>query len=162
MSSHNPWSAPPSDNYSDQPPIVSAEIRGGSPTSLLVSGALMIMIGVLGGLDCLYVMLIAEPITPPLNPEPGFKTWQALSESLRSPISLALSVTMVVGGISMVRRQVFPGAVIGSLAALAPCTTTLCVSVPLGAWCLYLLHRPGMQDVFTNPYTPQTPANEPK
>ena len=156
--SQDPWTEPLVDA-----PLVSR--RTTDPINIVVPGVLLMLVSVLGAGICIFSMYVAEP-APRRAATPANQSGQALGHAiggvLTGPLPLALNGMMFVGGIAMVRREVWGMAIAGSVVAIFPCTSVLCVSLPIGAWCIYVLNKPGVHQMFakTTAATKQAGAAE--
>lgn len=133
------------------PPVVSAAADpkiADEIWRIRLSGIALMAVSAIGIALALYFYL--TPLSPlPPNATEGYKNGRAVAQAFRNPLLIPINVFMLVAGFAMFRRQSYPVVVLGSIAALFPCNSLLCLNLPIAIWCLYLLNRPGTRKLFS-------------
>jgi hypothetical protein len=72
-----------------------------------------------------------------------------IGQALDAVFELLWDGLVIAGGISLIKRQVYPLAMTGAIVGMVPCTNCCCLfSLPIGIWALVVLSKPEVKDAF--------------
>jgi hypothetical protein len=126
--------------------------------AVLTVGILALLNGLFGGILFFALMGARGPGGQANFPGlgPGFPAggpanpMQFMFQGLGSLIvGLCWGGLVIAGGISIIRRKIYPLAMTGSIVGMVPCNCCCVLGLPIGIWALVVLAKPEVKDAFT-------------
>jgi hypothetical protein len=127
---------------------------------LIIPAIALFLLSVVG-LGNSIVMMVSPPApiaAQELDPETqaSMERGRTVAMMAGSPIVLIIYLVAAVGPVSMLMLQQRPVAIIGTVAAMLPCSFVFVVAIPFGIWALIALSSPVVKLAFAQSTNPPT------